>query len=153
MISSFQDAPAEYRLEHADTLQNARTLINRQMPDLILTDYRLPDGIGNDIVAAVNGLCPVIILTSQGNEQVAVDTMKAGAQDYVVKTAEVFSVMSRIAQRCMREWALIQEQKRAEVERQRMERHILHLQKQESLGTMSGGIAHDFNNLLQVVLG
>ena len=150
---SLQDAVEEYRLEIAVTLNRAWAAIERQTPDLVLTDYRLPDGDGSELVATVNGLCPVILMTSQGNEKVAVDAMKAGIQDYVVKTSAVFSGISRIVQRGLREWALIQEQKRAEEERQRLERHLLHTRKQESLGTMSGGIAHDFNNLLQAVLG
>lgn len=153
MKESLQDAVEEYRLEIATTLRDARLAIERQTPDLVLTDFRLPDGDGSELVATVNGLCPVILLTSQGNEQVAVDAMKAGALDYVIKTPAVFSGMLRIVHRGLREWAVIQEQKRAEEERQRLERHLLHIQKLESLGTMSGGIAHDYNNLLQAVLG
>lgn len=153
MKESLQDAEEEYRLEVVETLRDARTLIELQAPDLVLTDYRLPDGNGSELVGTVNKLCPVVLLTSQGNEQIAVDAMKGGAHDYVVKTSAVFSGMSRIVQRGLREWKLIQEQKRAEEERLRMERRFLHVQKMESLGTMSGGIAHDFNNLLQAVLG
>ena len=153
MKISLHSAVEEYRLEMAGSLYAARAKILLQAPALILTDYRLPDGDGSELVVTVKGLCPVILLTAQGNEQVAVDAMKAGAHDYVVKTAAVFSGMSRIVQCGLREWACIQEQKKAEIERQRMERHLLHIQKLESLGTMSGGIAHDFNNLLQAVLG
>ncbi len=153
MRMALQDAAEEYRLEHAGTLREARSAIDRQAPDLVLADYRLPDGDGCELVSALNGLCPLILMTSQGNEQIAVDAMKAGAQDYVVKSSAVFSAMSRVVQRGLREWALIQERKRSEEERHRMERHLLHIQKLESLGTMSGGIAHDFNNLLQAVLG
>lgn len=153
MRISLQNAQEEFRLEIAATLLAARAFIDRQTPDLVLTDYRLPDGDGSALLLTVKGLCPVILLTSQGNEQVAVDAMKAGVQDYVVKTAKVFSGMWRIVQRGMREWTLIQEKMRAEEERLQMERHLLHIRKLESLGTMSGGIAHDFNNLLHVILG
>jgi len=45
------------------------------------------------------------------------------------------------------------EQKRAQEEKQVMERRMLKTQKLESLGILAGGIAHDFNNLLAVVLG
>lgn len=153
MQISLQEAHDEYRLERVCNLCDARKIIDSQTPDIILTDYRLPDGDGSELLSTVNVRCPVILLTSQGNEQMAVDAMKAGAHDYVVKSFEVFSGISRITQRGLREWSLMQNQKRSEDERQKMERHFLQIQKLESLATMSAGIAHDFNNLLQVVLG
>ncbi|MDD2736506.1 MAG: response regulator [Desulfuromonadaceae bacterium] len=108
-----------YRITHnfpisAFTLNDARTIIERQRPDLVLADFRLPDGDGSELVATVNKLCPVVLLTSQSKVQASVDAMKAGVLDYVVKTAEVFSGMSRIAKRALREWKLIQQQKQAE---------------------------------------
>ncbi len=47
----------------------------------------------------------------------------------------------------------ITDRKRAEVERESMERRLQETQKLESLGVLAGGIAHDFNNLLTGILG
>jgi signal transduction histidine kinase/ActR/RegA family two-component response regulator len=47
----------------------------------------------------------------------------------------------------------ITEIKRAEEERQNLEKQLQHAQKMESLGVLSGGIAHDFNNILTIILG
>lgn len=47
----------------------------------------------------------------------------------------------------------ITERKQAEVERQNMEKQLLHAQKLESLGVLAGGIAHDFNNILMAIIG
>ena len=46
----------------------------------------------------------------------------------------------------------ISQRREAEAERQKLQRHIEQIQKQESLGTLAGGVAHHLNNLLQVIL-
>src|SRR5664279_2360455 len=83
---SFETSPEEYRLHTAGVLHDAWNIMVMHRPSLVLTDYRLPDGNGGDLVAMAKDSCPVIMMTSQGNEQVAVDAMKAGVHDYVVKS-------------------------------------------------------------------
>ncbi|PSB29507.1 histidine kinase, partial [filamentous cyanobacterium Phorm 46] len=56
--------------------------------DCVFLDYGLPDGDGLSLVKAVreSGLkVPLIVLTGQGDEEIAVELMKAGASDYIAK--------------------------------------------------------------------
>ena len=56
--------------------------------DLLLTDLRLPDGNGFALLAHVRDHrlpLAVVVITGQGDEEIAVSVLKAGANDYLVK--------------------------------------------------------------------
>jgi len=99
------------KLDVTNNLREARLHMNQTAPNLIIADLRLPDGNGADILPIDY---PVIIMTSHGDEQVAVEAMKAGALDYVVKSEATLAEMPRIAERALREWGHILERKQAE---------------------------------------
>lgn len=110
---SFDDYQAEYRLEIVATLSAAKAAVEECAPALVLTDYRLPDGDGSELVVLASGEWPVVMMTSHGNERVAVDAMKIGAQDYIVKTPETFENLPRIVTYALMSWALKTSQKKA----------------------------------------
>ena len=45
----------EYHLEQVATLRQAREFIDRRTPDLVLTDYKLPDGCGSELIQLADG--------------------------------------------------------------------------------------------------
>ena len=60
--------------------------------DLLLVDYNMPFLCGIDVIRALcakNALLPTIMVTGQGNEEVAVEALKLGAADYIVKDVEM----------------------------------------------------------------
>lgn len=60
--------------------------------DLLLVDYNMPFLCGIDVIRALSekgALLPTIMVTGQGNEEVAVEALKLGAADYVVKDVEM----------------------------------------------------------------
>ena len=88
---AFQRRGDAFRLTMVDkSLVKQWPAWSRFTPDLVIADLVLPDGNGLDVLNAEKEkyAFPLVLMTSRGNEQVAVDAMKAGALDYVVKSPQ-----------------------------------------------------------------
>ncbi|MGB5834950.1 MAG: sigma-54 dependent transcriptional regulator [Thiohalocapsa sp.] len=76
----------------AETLADATRLLDHERFDLCLTDMRLPDGDGTDLVRTIADRfpnLPVAMITAYGNMESAVAAMKAGAFDFVSKPLDL----------------------------------------------------------------
>jgi len=106
---------AEIRV--AGTLREYRAAVALDAPRIAIMDVGLPDG---GVAATVAELLkprsfPILILTGNGRETAAVETMKAGALDYIVKSTDAFIGMPHSVDRALREWDLLQERRTAEI--------------------------------------
>jgi putative nucleotidyltransferase with HDIG domain len=103
---AFERQGNTFCLSIAQTISEATALIETTPFSLILTDWRLPDGEGTSLInlQQEKNKIPVVIMTSHGNERVAVDAIKAGALDYVVKSDAALADMVHTAERALREW-------------------------------------------------
>ena len=123
---AFRPLGTSFRLTRAGSLREALAHLEESVPHLVIADWMLPDGKGTDIlpVDKERPVFPVVLMTSHGNEQVAVEAMKAGALDYVVKSPSTFSDMPHIAERVLQQWDLINEHKRAQEALRQSERRF-----------------------------
>ncbi|WP_233880716.1 sigma-54-dependent transcriptional regulator [Paraburkholderia flagellata] len=71
----------------AGDLREARIQLVRQMPDVVFTDLKLPDGSGTDLFEDLDPRSGVelVVITGHATVETAVDALKAGAIDYLVK--------------------------------------------------------------------
>ncbi|MDZ7938254.1 MAG: sigma-54 dependent transcriptional regulator [Rhodoferax sp.] len=81
-----------YRVETAGTVHEAQEHLSQQRFDAIITDMRLPDGMGTDILARLRAdqrheRC--IVITAYGSAENAVESLKAGAFDYLSKPVDL----------------------------------------------------------------
>jgi two-component system response regulator HydG len=77
-----------YTVKAVNTVKQSLQLLQQQEFDLLLLDYRLPDGIGLDVFIKTieNGAkIPAIIMTSFNDVRTAVKAIQAGAFDYITK--------------------------------------------------------------------
>lgn len=85
-----QDQSQQYTILEAESGQAALEVCQQAQPDIILLDFLLPDLTGLELLTQLQGqlqevVLPVILLTGQGSEAIAVQAMKAGVQDYLAK--------------------------------------------------------------------
>jgi two-component system cell cycle response regulator len=77
-----------FRIDRAGNLADALGKISHGSFDVIVTDLNLPDSTGNDTVLEICRIAlkvPLIVLTEINDEEIELNAMKAGAQDYLVK--------------------------------------------------------------------
>lgn len=80
------------RCDTASSVGDARAQLVSNRYDLCLTDMRLPDGLGLEVIAEISQkypTTPVAMITAFGNVEAAVEALKAGAFDFVAKPVDL----------------------------------------------------------------
>lgn len=152
-----EDEPAHAELveeSFADELPRARVHVVRSLAearaagppgfDVVVSDLRLPDGSGTALLSDPGPTFPLVIMTSQGDERAAVDAIKAGALDYVVKSPSVFASMPHIAVGAAREWRQLVARRAAEGQLQHADRLI-------AVGRLASVVFHEIGTPLSVI--
>src|ERR1700692_2880768 len=118
-----------YNVREASDLKTARKMLQKDSPDVILCDVKLPDGNGVDFVLETRTRYPsveIILLTAYGNITDGVQAMKNGAFDYIIKgddNEKVLPLLSRV------------------IEKIHLKNRVVHLETQFKK-------TYDFNNIL-----
>ena len=89
----------QYQVDAASDAKEGMSKILSQAYDLVLCDYRLPVTSGVDFVSQLcaQGLeVPVVVVTSAGSERIAVEAMKRGAYDYIVKDSSYDDILPEV---------------------------------------------------------
>ncbi|MBL4654292.1 MAG: response regulator, partial [Bacteroidia bacterium] len=82
-----RDNLPEIELTLCDSVQATQELLDKETFDIIISDYYLGDGTGFEVIKMAQNI-PVVIVTGAGDEKTAINALKNGAYDYLIKDIE-----------------------------------------------------------------
>ncbi len=110
-----------YKVDHAENGRQGLSMLRENRYDLLVVDHQMPIMTGLDTVrelSATGDLIPTIMITGAGNERVAVEAMKLGATDYVIKDIEglYLDLIPSVLQGTLAKHELMEEKRKSDKE-------------------------------------
>jgi C4-dicarboxylate-specific signal transduction histidine kinase len=160
-----RDPDYEFVLLEAETGREGLQLTHAHKPDCVLLDYHLPDLNGLEFLAELADdtgsiPVPVMMLTGTDNAAVAVEAMKRGAQDYLIKDVDrqYLELLPAVIQRVLRERRMQTEKKQTEdklLQAENRARETLEeasrLQRLQTANELATLLAHELNQPLAAI--
>jgi signal transduction histidine kinase len=125
---------AGYSVTTADSGGTTLARLREHRPDLILLDLQLRDTGGRTLIERLKReglMTPFVVVTGQGDEKVAVEMMKQGAIDYVMKDTAILELLPAVVLRALSTLESERTLAAAQAERRRLEREVLDISERE----------------------
>jgi signal transduction histidine kinase len=136
-----------------DTGADLREALIARDFDVVLSDHKMPGFSGEEALKLVRLFdpdLPFIVVSGTKGEEHAVDAMRAGANDFIVKGK--LHRLAPVLERELGASAMRAEQRRISAALEESQRQLRDAQQLEAIGRLAGGVAHDFNNLVASIL-
>ncbi|MBI1822543.1 MAG: diguanylate cyclase [Nitrospirae bacterium] len=147
-----EQALPEYAIEAAKEGVAALDYLENNRVDAVVLDYSLPTMTGLEVLGQIHLKypgTPVIMVTGQGAESIAVEAMKLGAYDYIIKTGHYFENIPRVIQKAIEKSQLKEKLEKSSLRLRKLQEVSLSLTSERNLETLANMLVKGVSDLLE----
>jgi len=125
--SALSNSGQVFQVERAASADECIAMLGKKIYDAIVLDYSLPKKSGLEILQYIKEIgydAPVVMITSHGDENIAVEAMKRGAYDYVSKTDDYLNTLPLILRNAIESHELFRERNELQVKIEESENRL-----------------------------
>ncbi|MBE9142760.1 PAS domain S-box protein [Planktothrix mougeotii] len=149
-----QNQEYNYEIINFNLGEEALSWCQQNQPDILLLDYSLPDMDGLEFLIQFrtyweNHQCPALVITGQGNTEIAVEFFKQGAQDYLDKSQITADSLNRSVTHLVQKTQLLQEQQWQQQRQQLIAKTALSIRQSLNLDEILQTTVTEIRQILQ----
>jgi len=152
VLRVFHRKGSEFRITTVENGSACLEKLGGEPFDAVLLDYSLPKMTGLDVLRQIRErgtTVPVIMVTGQGDESVAVEAMKIGAADYIIKSKDYFETLPMVVESVIRKHRLETNFQEASLRARRLYEISISITKERKIEVLAQRLVHGAKRLFQ----
>lgn len=149
-----RDHEQKFQINVVRTGEECISAMARNMYDVVVIDYSLPMTNGLEVIEKIRekGIkTPAVMVTGRGSEKIAIEAMKKGISEYLVKDHDYLERLPIIVYHSLKQFEERQEKERLEEELKKYQIELEMSKRLASIGEMASKIAHEIKNPLSKI--
>jgi diguanylate cyclase (GGDEF)-like protein len=152
ILRAFRRDDPTSRISIVENGQACLGILDREPFDAVMLDYSLPQMTGLDVLRRMREkgfTLPVIMITAQGDESIAVESMKVGAADYIIKAKNYFETLPTVVENAIRKYRLEANVQAASLKTRRLYEISLSIMKERKIEVLAQRLVSGAKRLFQ----